>query len=144
MKKFLVGFVIVIVAIVLGVGASFGGATVVSKVAGQQLAASAAQGQSFRMNRQGSNKMGPGMHRNGMPGWQQGQPGMGPGFQNRAPFGGQNSPNWGPGSGAPGQCWNGNQNGPNGQNGQNSQNGQDGQNYGCQNMRPGGRMWPRR
>lgn len=146
MKKFLIGFVIVVVGMALGVGASFGAAILVSKVAGQRLAAGTTPAQSFRLNKDGTNKMGPGMRRNGMPGWQQGQPGMGPGFRNRAPFGGQNGPNWGQGGrGMPGPCWNGNQNDRNGQNNQNGQNG------GCLNMGPGkrgtapnGSGWPRR
>ena len=141
MKTFLIGFVIVVVAMALGVGASFGAATVVSQVAAKRLVGAAALGQSFRNNRQGNNRTGPG-------------------FENWAPFGGQNGQGWGQGRGMPGPRWNWNQNGQNGQNGQNDQNdqndqnGQDGQNYqngGCLNMGPGGRgmgpggrMWPRR
>lgn len=128
MKKFLIGFVIVVVGMALGVGASFGTATLVSKFAAQRLAAGAAPAQSYRLNKGGTNKMGPGMWRNGMPG-----------FQNRAPFGGQD------GKVMPGPCWNGNQNGQNNQNNQNGQNGR------CLNMGPGnrgttpnGRIWPRR
>ena len=79
-----------------------------------------------------------------MHGWQQNQPGAGPGFQNQERFGDQNGQNWGPGQGMPGQCWKGGQNGPYGQNNQNGENGR------CLNMDPddcgmgsGGRMWPR-
>jgi len=147
MKTILIGFVVVVAALVVGVGASLGAATVVSRVAAYRLVGAAAQGQSFRMNRQDFNRMGPGMRRNGMHGWQKNQPGAGPGFQNQEPFGDQNGQKWGPGHGMPGQCWRGGQNGPYGPNGQNNQNGENDR---CLNMDPddcgmgsGGRMWPR-
>jgi hypothetical protein len=130
MKNFLIGLGIVIVALVLGVGASFGSAMVISRVAANQNAAGAAQRPAFRMNRNGTNRMGPGMRRNMMPGWRQGQPGTGPGFQNQAPNGGQNNPGGGQGNGMPGPCYSWNKNGQSGQYGN------------CPYMNPGGKTLP--
>jgi hypothetical protein len=130
MKNFLIGLVIVIAALVLGVGASFGSALVISRVAANRQVNAAAQGPAFRMNRNGTNRMGPGMRRNMTPGWRQGQPGMGPGLQNQAPNGGQNNPGGSQGNGMPGPCWTWNYNGQSGQYGN------------CPNTDPGGKAVP--
>ena len=153
MKKFLIGFVIVVVGMALGVGVSFGAATLISKVAAKRLAAGTAPAQPFRLNKDGTPQMGPGM------------PGNGYSAQSDQQVGGviirnwdrlRHGPIWGQsGRGIWGPRWNRNgqngQNNQNGQNGQNGQNNQNGQNGGCQNMGPGnpgmmpnGRGWPRR
>jgi hypothetical protein len=148
MKNFLIGFIVVVVALALGVGAAFAVATAGTKVAGPWLTSLAGQNQNPQLDQNDNNPAGPGMRRFGMPGRQQGQPRMGPGFQNQAPNGKHNGPSWN---------WNrdgqNGQNGqgiPKGQNGQNGPGGQDGQNnqnspyYSCPNMDPGGGRLPRR